>query len=152
MFYRKPLQEGNAYVWRKARVTREFDYYETQQPARDVYNGNVYMLINGFCMSSAADFSAILSANRKAQFIGEETGGGYQGNSSGMLPEVTLSPVPLRAVIPLQLYVNAVDMSLNKGRGTMPDYPVQASVQDVLAGKDVVMEKAMQVIREKQQR
>jgi len=43
-------------------------------------------------MSSCADVVAILSYNKKALFIGDETGGGYQGNNSGMTPETKVQP------------------------------------------------------------
>jgi hypothetical protein len=37
-------------------------------------------------MSLCADVAAILSFNKKAICIGQQTGGGYQGNNSGLMP------------------------------------------------------------------
>ena len=98
-------------------------------------------------MSSCADVSAILSYNKKALFIGQETGGCYQGNNSGMIPETRLEPFDFALTVPLQKFYNYVDTSKNIGRGTMPDYPVNMTIEDVLKGKDLEMAFAIELIR-----
>lgn len=67
-------------------------------------------------MSSCADVAAILSYNKKAIFIGQETGGGYQGNNSGMIPDSKMQPFNFTLSVPLQKYFNYVDTSKNIGR------------------------------------
>jgi hypothetical protein len=146
-FYKKPVQRDSIWLWQKARHVRDFDFYEEQKPAKNNYKGNVYVLINGFCMSSCADVAAILSSNKKAIFVGEETGGGYQGNTSGMMPETKVLPFNFTVTVPLQKYHNAVDTSKNIGRGTMPDYPTNMTIDDVLNGKDESLTFAFDLIR-----
>lgn len=148
LFYRKPVQKDSVWLWQKARTVRDFDYYEVQQPAARNYTGRVYVLINGFCMSSCADVTAVLAHHKKAVFIGEETGGGYQGNNSGLMPRTTLAPTRLQLTVPLQAYYNAVSAGVNNGYGTKPDVPVVPSIEALIAGKDVVMETALQYIQQ----
>ncbi|SKA34112.1 Peptidase family S41 [Chitinophaga eiseniae] len=81
----------------------------------------------------------------KAIFIGEETGGGYQGNTSGMMPVVALPPVSLLLTVPLQEYFNAVDTALQRGHGTPPDYVVLLTAAAVINGADQPMELALRL-------
>ncbi|MFK7904811.1 MAG: S41 family peptidase [Chitinophagales bacterium] len=148
LFYSKPKQQDSIWLWRKsAWFTREFDFYQTQKPAKHAFDGQVIVLIDGLCMSSCADVAAILKHNKKAVFIGGETGGGYQGNTSGLIPEEPLK-CGISIFVPLLKYVNAVDNGVNFGRGTMPDREISPTWEDTLEGRDVVLEKALEVIEE----
>lgn len=146
IWWRKPVQEDSLWLWQKGKRSGEFDYADEQRPAADPFAGNVYVLINGFCMSSCADLAAILYSNRKALFVGEETGGGYQGNNSGMMPGIHLKPSKMMLTVPLQKYETAVDTTQFFGRGTMPDVPVALSLNDILQRRDRVMETADSLI------
>jgi C-terminal processing protease CtpA/Prc len=136
IFYRKPIQKDSIWLWQKAKTVKDFDYYELQQPAKNNFNGNTYLLVNGFCMSSCSDVIAILKHNNKAIVVGEETGGGYQGNNSGMMPESVVKPFSFSVTVPLQKYVNYVDASINTGRGTIPDYFINFNLNDLIENKD----------------
>ncbi|NSL87749.1 hypothetical protein ECE50_012950 [Chitinophaga sp. Mgbs1] len=151
LFYRKPEKRDSSYLWKKSKITSEFNYYTMQFPAAHPFTGKTYVLINGFCMSSCADAAAILSCNKKAVLIGEETGGGYQGNNSGMMPSVRLKPTGLMLTVPLQQYFNAVDTGVHTARGVMPDYPVAVHTADILRQEDAAMTKAWQLIRQQPQ-
>ena len=146
LYYRKPVQRDSIWHWQKARHSDEFNFYEEQKPARNNYKGKVYLLINGFCMSSCADVIAILSYNKKATLIGQETGGGYQGNNSGMIPDSQVKPFDFILSVPLQKYVNHVDRSKNIGRGTMPDFGINWSIEDLLKGEDLELNLANELI------
>lgn len=147
MFYRKPIQKDSMWLWQKARHVRDFDFYEEQYPARKPYSGHTYVLINGFTMSSSADVAAILSHNQKATFIGQETGGGYQGNNSGMMPAAKVEPFGFTITVPLQKYVNYVETTKNFGKGTMPDHLVHITISDILKGIDKEFETAINLIK-----
>lgn len=146
IWYRKPVKKDTAWLWQKAKTVRDFDFVDVQQPAPHAYKGKVYVLINGFCMSSCADVASVLSYNKKAVFIGAETGGGYQGNNSGIMPGVNLRPTKMVLTVPLQEYFNAVDPKINFGKGTMPDYPVKMTVEAYVKGVDKPMEVALALI------
>ena len=96
-------------------------------------------------MSSCADLVAILAHNKKAKVVGQESGGGYQGNTSGMMPKTKI-PTGLEITVPLLKYTNAVDPVVNIGRGTIPDYVVTPSLDDWIEKKDVEKEFVIQLI------
>lgn len=136
IFYRKPIQQDTIWLWQKGKTVKDFDYYETQQAAKNNFNGNTYVLMNGFSMSSCSDVIAILQHNKKAICIGEETGGGYQGNNSGLMPESVVKPFTFSVTVPLQKYVNHVARSKNIGRGTIPDHSIDFNVKDLIQNND----------------
>jgi hypothetical protein len=152
IFYKMPKKIGDVYQWKGMHgwLSKAFSYYKTQKPARHNYKGNVYLLTNGACMSSCADVVAILSHNKKAKVVGEETGGGYQGNTSGMMPTMNIQP-NLTMTIPLQKYTNAVDPSIHIGRGTIPDYPIIRTLDDWMNEKDMQLESVKQLIKNHKQ-
>lgn len=145
LFFRKPEQKDSSYLWKKTWLTSEFDYYQVQKPARHNFKGQTYLLTNGLCMSSCADFTAILAHNKKALVVGQESGGGYQGNTSGMMPETSI-PTGLIISVPLQKYTTAVDPKTNFGRGTIPNYPLYPGVEDWMNKKDVELEFVLKLI------
>jgi hypothetical protein len=145
--YRVPVQKDSIWLWQKAKHTDEFDFYTEQNPAKNNYSGKTYILINGFCMSSCADVAAVLSYNKKALFFGEETGGAYEGNNSGMIPEWKITPYNFMLSVPLQEFFNYVDFTKNNGKGTIPDYPVYPKIEDMLTGQDELMAYALYIIK-----
>ena len=147
LYYRKPIQKDNVWLWQKAKHVRDFDFYEEQKPAQNNFSGKTYVLINGFCMSSCADVAAILSFNKKATFIGQETGGGYQGNTSGMIPDSKVQPFDFTLTVPLQKYFNSVDTLKNIGRGTMPDHAVNMTINEILKGEDKELQTTLDLIK-----
>jgi C-terminal processing protease CtpA/Prc len=140
-FYRVPVQKDSIWLWQKGRFTNEFDFYTEQLPAKKPWRGKTYILMNGFSMSSCADVIAVLSFNKKATLIGEETGGAYEGNNSGMIPETSVDPFHFTLTVPLQKFYNAVDLSNRQGRGVLPDYPVNPDLKDIIGGEDLYMKK-----------
>ncbi|WP_166627788.1 S41 family peptidase [Tenacibaculum caenipelagi] len=148
LFYKKPKKKGELYQWKKTWVTKEFDFYEEQKPAKNNFKGNLYIITNGMCLSSCSDFAAILSHNKKAIIVGQETGGGYQGNTSGMMPSFII-PSGLRITMPLQKYTSAVDLTKNFGRGTIPDHIVIPNFNDWIEKKDVEMDYILKMIKGK---
>jgi C-terminal processing protease CtpA/Prc len=147
LYYRNPIQKDSIWLWQKAKHVHDFDFYEEQKPAQNNFNGKTYVLINGFCMSSCADVAAILSYNKKAIFIGQETGGGYQGNTSGMIPDSKVPLFDFTLTVPLQKYFNSVDTLKNIGRGTMPDYAVNMTINEILKGEDKELQTTIDLIK-----
>jgi Peptidase family S41 len=150
IFYSKPKAIDGTYHWQKTWLTKEFDYYEPQKPAKNNFKGTTYLITNGLCMSSCADFVAVLSHNNKAIVVGQETGGGFQGNTSGMMPEATI-PTGLEVTIPLQKYTNAVDLSKNFGQGTKPDHEITPTFEDWTNKRDTEMQYTLKLIKSKRE-
>ncbi|HKQ74351.1 MAG TPA: peptidase S41, partial [Blastocatellia bacterium] len=80
-----------------------------------------------------------------ATFIGEETGGGYYGNNSGLQPTLTLPNSKVRVALPMHEYWNAVPGYDGKRRGTRPDYQVETKSVNLLRGVDEQLELALKL-------
>jgi hypothetical protein len=122
-------------------------YLHMQPPQKNAYTGDVYVLINGMSFSTTTELASMLHNNKKAIFIGQETGGAYYGNNSGVFAIVTLPNTHLTAGIPLMAYYSNVSGYPYKDRGILPDHAVNISVYDILQKKDAVMEYTLQLIR-----
>ena len=103
------------------------------------------MLIDGGTFSTAADFCAVAHHLKRATFIGEETGGGYYGNNSGLGAMVTLPNSKFQVRVPMSEYWNAVPGYEGKRRGTLPDYAVQTTTAGVLTGEDEQLNRALKL-------
>lgn len=145
IFYSKPEKVDSTYRWKGSILTKEFNHYNIQ-PAKKTFLGNTYVIANGSCMSSCSDFVAILSHNKKAKVIGQESGGGYQGNTSGLMPTEEIDP-NMVITVPLLKYTNAVNLTQNIGRGTIPDYPLDHTLEDWISKKDIEMEFVNQLLK-----
>ncbi|MFL9484259.1 S41 family peptidase [Chitinophagaceae bacterium LWZ2-11] len=135
------------YFESKASTTKKGESHELdlQQPQENNFTGKVEFLISGKTFSSAADFAAIARSNKRGIFIGEETGGGYYGNTSGARATVILPNTHIRVNIPLDKYVNAVIKTKYKDRGTIPDYIIVPDIKDILENRDTQLNYALQV-------
>ncbi|GAA4459540.1 hypothetical protein GCM10023189_33390 [Nibrella saemangeumensis] len=117
-----------------------------QQPQQNRFKGQVYVLINGGTFSSAAEFAAIARTHQRAVFIGQETGGGYYGNSSLATPFLTLPNSKVRLAIPLGKYEMAVSQDVPVGHGVIPDYLITYYTADILLNQDKEIEQCIKLI------
>lgn len=116
-----------------------------QPPGKYPFQGKVFVLIDGGTFSTAADFCAVTHHLKRATFIGEETGGGYYGNNSGMQTIVTLPNSKMRIRVPMYEYWNAVPGYDGKRRGTRPDHVVDTKVASLLRGVDEQLDLALKL-------
>ena len=116
-----------------------------QPPGKYPFLGKVFVLIDGATFSTAADFCAVAHHLKRATFIGEETGGAYYGNNSGMQTIVTLPNSKMRVRVPMYEYWNAVPGYDGKRRGTRPDHVVETKVANLLRGVDEQLEFALKL-------
>lgn len=118
-----------------------------QPPGKYPFLGKVFVLIDGATFSTAADFCAVAHHLKRATFIGEETGGAYYGNNSGMQTIVTLPNSKMRVRVPMYEYWNAVPGYDGKRRGTRPDHVVETKVANLLRGVDEQLDLALKLAR-----
>jgi C-terminal processing protease CtpA/Prc len=116
-----------------------------QPPGKYPFLGKVFVLIDGGTFSTAADFCAVTHHLKRAMFIGEETGGGYYGNNSGMQTVLTLPNSKIRVRIPMYEYWNAVPGYDGTRRGTRPDRVVETKVGNLLKGIDEQLNVALKM-------
>lgn len=116
-----------------------------QPPADHTFQGKLFVLIDGGSFSGAADLAALIHHLKRGTFIGEETGGGYYGNSSGKLPSVTLPNSGLKLQLPLYGYWNDVTGDGGERRGTRPDYVVTTDLSTIVQGQDQQLNLALKL-------
>lgn len=134
---------SGAYLWKYHKNLK------MQKPQKQPYLGKVYVLINGASFSVTSEFAAVTHYLKRATFIGEETGGGYYGNNSGTFVIVPLTNSRLIMGIPMLAYYTAVKDYPFTDRGLIPDYEVKSDINDILEGKDTVLDFTLNLIGRK---
>ncbi|MBC7721237.1 MAG: peptidase S41 [Pedobacter sp.] len=112
------------------------------------FEGNIYLLQGGYTFSAGTLFVGNLKSQKNVTVVGEETGGGYYGNSAVFLPTIILPNSKLRLVLPLARLV--VDSSrIKDGHGIIPDVLIQPSSVAIKQGIDLKMITIKQMISKK---
>lgn len=130
------------------RYMTSHDGLKEWKPQKDRFKGNVFVLTDGFSFSTCADVATVLDHNKWATLVGEETGGGYDGNTSGSTQTITLPNSKIQVRIPMWMYTTANLGHKFYGRGAIPDFPVEYSIQDYLNDRDPVLQKAIELIKQ----
>jgi len=118
------------------------------KPNKPYYSGKVYVLTNARSFSATGEMSAIIKEHNRATFIGEELGGNPNENVSGIMLPLTLPHTKNRIMMSFIRWEMDVSFE-NTGRGVLPDYPIRPSVQDLIDGRDAVMDFTFDLIKEK---
>ena len=105
------------------------------------YDGNVFILIGGNSFSATTLFAGALKGQKNVTLVGEETGGGFYGNTAWIIPDATLPNTGIRFRLPRFRMV--IDKERVKdGQGIMPDVWALPSTEAIREGIDF---KAMKV-------
>jgi hypothetical protein len=154
--YDRYIQHGLIYdllTWftsrRRSDGLYHFGYFERHQytpVTENQFDGSVYILTGGYSFSATCLFAGALKGQSNITLVGEETGGGYYGNTAWMIPDVTLPVTGVRFRLPR--YRLVVDRQRVKdGRGVMPDVPALPSVEALRKGLDFKTAKVKELIR-----
>ncbi len=126
-----------------------FGYFERHyyHPLKeDHFDGQVYILTGGNSFSATCLFAGAVKGQHNITLVGEETGGGFYGNTAWMIPEVTLPVTGIRFRLPR--YRLVVDHTREKnGRGVIPDVEATPSIEAIMKGFDFKTAKARDLIR-----
>jgi C-terminal processing protease CtpA/Prc len=109
------------------------------------YDGKLYVLIDGGCFSATAMTAAFLKKNKRATFIGEETGGGEKGCNAMIMSDLELPNTKLRYRFPFFRVEHQLTPE-KVGRGIFPDIYIQYDVKSILENKDLEMEKVRSLV------
>jgi carboxyl-terminal processing protease len=112
------------------------------EPADNVYNRPVAVIVDYMCVSSGEEFSGGLKAISRASIIGERT--------PGVVLTADLVKLPNGATF---MYPNArtitADGTVLEGHGVVPDIEVALDRNELLQGKDTQLEAAIKFILKK---
>jgi hypothetical protein len=114
-------------------------------PKANHFKGRLCVLINGGSFSATAMVAAILERDKRAIFIGEETGGN-KFIISGDPVEVDLPHTKIKCYISTATY--RIVEGLNQGHGVLPTYEVIPTIEDILEKRDRPLEMAFKLIAE----
>ncbi|CCH52189.1 peptidase S41 [Fibrisoma limi BUZ 3] len=135
-------KRGDGYVFTYQRGLK------TVKPERDAFHGNLYILLNGNSFSVTTEFAARAHADKRATFIGQESGGGYALNSSGIFAITQLPNSKIDLGIGMfGFHMANLPNDLKPGQGIVPDHIVEPTAEDVLSGHDRAMEYTLNLIQ-----
>jgi hypothetical protein len=133
---------------RRADGKYHFGYFERHyfSPSKkDHFDGQVYILIGGNSFSATTLFAGSLKGQKNVTLVGEETGGGYYGNTAWVIPDVTLPNSKVRFRLPKFRLI--VDRNREKdGHGVMPDALALPTTEAIQKGIDFKAERARMLI------
>lgn len=124
---------------------RKYEKHFYMPIIKNHYAGNVFLLQGGNTFSAATMFIAALKDQENITVLGEESGGGYYGNSAMHIPTITLPMSKLRIGLPM--YRLVMDKDRPKGRGIIPDIIINPSLSAIKAGIDLKMKKVTELIQ-----
>ena len=134
-------------------VTKEGDKFiiknsssKVNQPKPNNFKGKIYVLINGGSFSASSILSSNLKATKRAIFVGEETGGAFNGTVAAQMPLVVLPNSKVNLRIGLAL-VSATGKTDVEGRGIFPDVAIFPTIQDRKNNNDPELNWTLEDIR-----
>lgn len=114
---------------------------ETVPPGRPIFHGRLFILVDGGCISACEDFVEPFKDSGRATLVGETTQG------SAGLP----NSYDFHNGMSLRIAVNRTyfpDGSQFEGVGIKPDVEVHRTIEGLKAGRDFVLEKALELAEE----
>ena len=121
---------------------KKYAYSKDSKPIKikpDAFKGKIYVLINGGSFSASCILSSNLKGSGRAYFVGEETGGTYNGTVAGIMPEVVLPNSKIRVRVGL-VFIKPHYKTEKDGRGIFPDKEIIPTLQDRINGCDPEIE------------
>ena len=120
LFGNKKMNDGS--LERRASIGKGLMAYKNEPEYK--FSGKTYVIISPVTYSGGSEFSNMMYSQDLATFVGQETGGGYYGNTSGYSKELELPHSKITISIPALQFVMNVKPKLPFGRGVIPDYEV----------------------------
>lgn len=115
------------------------------------FKGQIYILTDGKTYSTAALLAQYAVQYAKAISIGTETGSRLEGFAAGGHKSITLPYSKIEIEIPNAWVKNTLLTTPSlANRGLLPYYKVEPTLEELLADKDVVLQKAWDLINEQQ--
>ena len=113
----------------------KFKQTRVRKPKDLNYKGKMYVLINGNSFSASSLISTHLKAEKRAVFVGEETGGAYNGCVAGFYKIYELPTSKLKARIGL-MQIETPYKQQPDGYGVKPDVVINPTIADRLSKQD----------------
>jgi C-terminal processing protease CtpA/Prc len=112
------------------------------------FKGNIFVVTNGFTVSTASNTAALFQYKTTATIIGVETGGGENNLNAYFFVTVKLPYSKIKIQIPQ--YRIDLNLTENKGSGVIPNVTINYRIKDIISKRDLEMEQIIQMVSEKQ--
>lgn len=142
LFSRIKYNWGEFYRSKKSDSGRVFNY--TYNPSELNYSGKIFIITDGFTASSSTMLTTWLNLYTETVFTGTQAGGGYNGHNAGAYPTVELPGSGIRIKWPAYRFVTDPNSDLRGG--LVPEFVLEGTVEDVIKGKDGVLEMVLEMI------
>jgi len=116
---------------------------------KNKFKGNTYVIISPVTYSGGSEFSNMMYTNDLATFVGQETGGGYLGNTSGYMPELVLPNSQIEIRIPSLKFEMNVAPKLPFGSGVKPHYEVIPTFEQYVNGENASLKYILEELQNK---
>ena len=142
LFFYDQAPEENTY---QRKLDKDHGLMAYKKEPQHKYHGKLYVLISPVTYSGGSELANMLFTTKRGIFIGEETGGGYYGNTSGLSYELTLPNSGITVDIPaLQYKMNVKGGQF--GRGVIPDHPLVPTINQYLNRENTVVQYTLNLI------
>lgn len=132
------------------RILRKKSVLPTEKPQKKPFKGNLYILCSGKTYSGGSEFVSIAKMYSAATIIGEETGGGFYGQTSGSYVHLLLPNTNIEIRIPLLKFHTTFESDkIPFGRGVIPNYEVVPTFEEYINGTDSELEYTLRMIDKK---
>ncbi len=112
---------------------------KVKQPKELNYQQNLYVITDGMTFSAAAIISSHLKGRNRAIFVGDETGGTFNGTVAGIMPNVKLPHSKLKVRVGL-MSIKPQEQTEKEGYGVLPDITIKPTAEDFLNDKDLELD------------
>ena len=126
------------------------DLMAYKKAPKNQFKGNTYVIISPETYSGASEFANMMYSQGIGTFIGQESGGGYLGNTSGYSRELVLPHSKIEIDIPPLQFIMNVAPKLPFGSGVKPHHTVIPTIQQYVNKENVNLEYALKLINEKE--
>lgn len=117
-------------------------------PQENNFQGDLYVLIDGGSFSASCLLASNLKGSQRAFFVGEETGGTFNGTVAGFMPVFKLPNSKLGLRIGL-MDIRPTYQAEEEGRGIFPDKTILPTIEDILNENDVQLNWILEQIKSK---
>ncbi|WP_299128976.1 S41 family peptidase [uncultured Winogradskyella sp.] len=133
---------------RDGKLYYKFKAAKEHEPNPLNFKGKLYVLINGNSFSASSILSTQLQGTNRATFVGEETGGAYNGTVAGIYKLYELPNTKIKARIGL-MHIDSKFKTTPDGYGIKPDVEISPTYNNRLNGIDPELEWVLSNIQKK---
>ena len=144
-----PIYYGHNYF--KVHKSKDGKFYynshiKPQKVNQNAFKGKIYVLINGSSFSASSIISSNLKGSKRATFVGQETGGAYNGTVAGQMPIYVMPNSKLRVKLGLVACIPFYKSTID-GRGVFPDKEIIPTLDDRINNIDPEMNWILEEIK-----